>query len=58
VYAYLIDWGNNISSEDIELKSDARRTSKESLEKIFTNYIFMHNYENNHDYLLSSQKSK
>jgi len=26
------------------LKSDAKKTSKEQLEKIFTNYIIMRNY--------------
>jgi hypothetical protein len=50
----LIDWGANIKEDDIQLKKDARRTSKDPLKKIFTNYIFMHNYDNNHDYLLSS----
>ena len=29
VYAYLIDWGANISSDDLDLKKDARRTSKD-----------------------------
>ena len=45
VYAYLIDWGK-ISKDNIEHKSDAKRTSKESLKNIFKNFIFMHNYEN------------
>jgi len=35
VYAYLIDWGANISQDDNELKGDAKRTSKDSLKKLF-----------------------
>ena len=47
VYAYLIDWGENIPSNDLALKGDAKRTSKDQLKKIFSYYIFMHNYVSN-----------
>jgi len=35
VYAYLIDWGANIPQDSKELKGDAKRTSKDSLKKLF-----------------------
>ena len=54
VYAYLIDWGAKIPSDNKELKGDAKRSSNDELKKIFINYIFMHNYENKLDYLLSA----
>jgi len=35
VNVYLIDWGAQIPQDNLELKSDAKRTSKDSLQKIF-----------------------
>ena len=54
----MIDWGANIPKENLALKGDAKRTSKDYLKPIFDNYIFMHNHENDQDYLLSYKKFK
>jgi hypothetical protein len=50
----LIDWGAKIPPDNKDLKGDAKRSSNDELKKIFINYIFMHNYENKLDYLLSA----
>jgi hypothetical protein len=46
VYVYQIDWGAYISQEDSVL-NEVKRNSKETLKKIFSYYILMHNKENN-----------